>query len=139
VNLWIFMNCKNHSDVNAVDRCTACAEAFCPDCLVEIHGQKYCGSCKVMAVKGQPILEEDPTVPCPEANEALQYAIVSIFCFGIFLAPAALVKASKARKLIAANPRLQGAGKVTAATVIAWCVLGLWIVGIFAKAAATSK
>ena len=133
------MNCKNHSEVNAVDRCTACAEPFCPDCLVEIHGQKYCGSCKVMAVKGQPVLEEEPTVPCPEAGEALTYAIVSIFCFGPILATVALVKASKARKLIAANPKLQGAGKVTAATAVACVVIGLWIVGAFVKAAATSK
>ena len=92
-----------------------------------------------MAVKGQPVLEEEPTVPCPEANEALKYAIISIFCCGIFLAPAALVKASKARKLIAANPKLQGSGKVTAATVIAWSVFGLYILGAIAKFAATSK
>ena len=133
------MQCKNHADVTAVDRCAGCAEPFCPDCLVEVLGQKYCGSCKVMAVKGQPVLDEEPTVPCPLADEALKYAIISIFCFGIFLAPAALVKASNAKKLIAADPRLQGAGKVTAATVIAWCVLGLWILGIFAKAVASTR
>ena len=92
-----------------------------------------------MAIKGQPILDEEPTVPCPLANEALQYAIVSIFCFGIFLAPAALFKASKAKALIAGDPSLQGAGKVIAATVIAWSVLGLWIFGIFAKAVANSR
>jgi hypothetical protein len=133
------MKCKNHANVDAVDRCSACAEPFCSDCLVEIHGQKYCGSCKVVAIKGQPIVEKEPSVPCPEANQALQYAIVSIFCFGIFLAPVALVKASKARKIIAANPKLQGAGKVTAATVIAWIVLGLWILGAIMKGVQTSK
>ena len=133
------MKCKNHADVEAVDRCSACAEPFCPDCLVEIHGQKYCGSCKVVAVKGQPVIEEEPTIPCKEAGEALTMAIFSIFCFGIILAPMALVKASKARKLIAADPRLQGSGKITAAMVIGWCVLGLWIVGAIVKAAATSK
>lgn len=133
------MNCKNHSNVEAVDRCAACAEPFCPDCLVEIHGQKYCGSCKVVAIKGQPVIEEEPTIPCKEAGEALTMAIFSIFCFGIILAPMALFKASKARKIIAADPRLQGSGKVTAAMVIGWCVLGLWIVGAFVKAAATSK
>ena len=117
----------------------ALAEPFCPDCLVEIHGQKYCGSCKVVAIKGQPIVEKEPSVLCPEANEALQYAIFSIFCFGIFLAPVALVKASKARKIIAANPKLQGTGKVTAATVIAWIVLGLWILGAIMKGVQTSK
>ncbi len=133
------MQCKNHANVAASDRCAGCAEPFCPECLVEVSGQKYCGSCKVMAIKGQPVLDEEPTVPCPLANEALQFAIISIFCFGIFLAPAALVKASKAKKLIEADPTLQGAGKVTAATVIAWCVLGLWVVGIFSRAIARSR
>jgi hypothetical protein len=133
------MQCKNHADVTAVDRCAGCAEPFCPNCLVEVLGQKYCGSCKVMAIKGQPVFDEDPTIPCPQAQEALTYAIVSIFCFGIFLAPAALVKASKARKLLAADPRLQGSGKVTAAIVIAWCVLGLWIVGILGRAARSAR
>jgi hypothetical protein len=86
-----------------------------------------------MAVKEQPVVDDEPTIPCPVANEALQYAIVSIFCFGIFLAPAALVKAFNAKKLIAADPRLQGSGKATAAIVIASCVLALWILGVFAK------
>jgi hypothetical protein len=133
------MNCRNHPDVVAVDRCTACAEPFCPDCLVEVHGQKYCGSCKIMAIKGQPILEDEPTVPCLEANEALKYAIVSIFCFGIILAPVALSKASKARKLIAADPKLQGSGKVTAAMIISGIVLCLWLLGIFARVAGNGK
>jgi hypothetical protein len=133
------MKCKNHANVDAVDRCSACAEPFCPDCLVEIHGQKYCGSCKVVAVKGQPVAEEEPSIKCPEANEALQMAILSIFCFGIFLAPFALVKAQKAKKIIAANPKLLGAGKVTAATVIGWIVLGLWILGAIMKGVQASK
>src|ERR1035441_9694112 len=122
------MQCKNHTEVAAVDRCAGGAEPFCPDRLVGGLGQKYCASCKGMAAEAPPVVDEEPTVPCPLANEALQYAIVSIFCFGIFLAPAALVKASKAKKLLAADPRLQGSGKVTAAIVIAWCVIGLWIV-----------
>jgi len=133
------MQCKNHADVTAVDRCAGCAEPFCPDCLVEVLGQKYCGSCKVMAIKGQPVFDEEATIPCPQAQEALNYAIVSIFCLGLFLAPAALVKASAAKKLLAADPRLQGSGKVTAATVIAWSVIGLWIVGILSRAAASAR
>jgi hypothetical protein len=133
------MQCKNHSDVTAVDRCAGCAEPFCQDCLVEVLGQKYCASCKVMAVKGQPSVDEEPTVPCPLAKEALQYAIVSIVFLGPILATVALVKESKAKKLLAADPRLQGSGKVTAAIVIAWFIIGLWIVGAFAKASATAK
>jgi|WetSurMetagenome_2_1015567.scaffolds.fasta_scaffold348584_1 hypothetical protein len=132
------MQCKNHPTVTAIDRCAGCAESFCGDCLVEIHGQKYCGSCKVLAVKGQLVVEE-ATLPCKEANEALTYAIIGLFCFGIILEPIALVKASKARKMIELNPRLTGSGKVTAATIIACVGLGLWILGILARISAASR
>jgi hypothetical protein len=128
------MQCKNHPSVEAVDRCSGCAEPFCPNCLVEIHGQKYCGACKVMVIQGKPpVLVEEATIPCKEANEALTYAIVGIFCFGIILEPIALSKAAKAKKMIALNPRLSGSGKATAATVIASVALILWIIALFAR------
>ncbi len=111
------MQCKNHPDVQAVDRCVGCAEAFCPNCLVEMQGQKYCGACKVLAIKGAPIVEE-ATVPCKEAGEALGFAIVALFCFGFIIGPIAISKASKAKKMIAANPRLMGSGKASAAMII---------------------
>lgn len=133
------MQCKNHPEVEAVERCAGCAEPFCGDCLVEMHGQKYCGSCKVMALKGQPVVVEEATVPCKEANEALTYAIVGLFCFGIILEPIALSKASKAKKMIEMNPRLQGSGKVTAAYIIASIGLALWVLGMIAKFATASR
>lgn len=126
------MECKNHSGVAAVARCAGCAEAFCPDCLVDITGQYYCGSCKTMTVQNQPAYE-GAMLPCKEADEALKYAIIGIFCFGIILEPMALVKASQARKMLERNPRLSGSGKVTAATVIAILGLVLWVVGMFVK------
>lgn len=73
---------------------------------------------------------EAATIPCKEANEALTYAIIGIFCFGIILEPIALVKASKAKKMMALNPRLSGSGKVTAAYVIAIVGLVLWVLSI---------
>src|SRR6266446_711114 len=127
------MDCKNHVTVPAVDRCAGCAEPFCPDCLVAIHGQKYCGSCKVMAIQGQPALLEEAILPCKEADEALKYAIIGIFCFGIILEPIALSKAAKAKKMIALNPRLTGSGKATAATIIGIVGLVLWVLGIIAR------
>jgi len=127
------MQCKNHPSAPAVDRCAGCAEAFCPDCLVDMHGQKYCGSCKVMAVKGQPVLAEEATIPCKEANEALTMAIIGLFCFGIILGPMAISKASKAKKMIEMNPRLTGSGKATAATIIGVIALVLWVLGIFGR------
>ena len=53
----MFMWCSTHPDVRAADRCAACAEAFCTNCLVEIQGRKYCGSCKVITVQAPPVLE----------------------------------------------------------------------------------
>ena len=133
------MQCKNHPVVPAVDRCAGCAEPFCNDCLVEIHGQKYCASCKVMALRGQPVVAEGATVPCKEANEALTYAIVSLFCFGFILGPVAISKASKARKMIELNPRLAGSGKATAATIIGVVALVLWVLGLISRVSRRSQ
>jgi len=126
------MECKNHPGVQAVDRCTGCAEAFCSNCLIEMQGKKYCGSCKVMAVQGQPVIEE-ATLPCKEAGEALKYAIIGIFCFGIILEPIAISKALKAKKMMNTNPRLTGSGKATAAMIIGIISLLLWVLGIIAR------
>ena len=123
------MDCKNHAGVMAINRCAGCAEPFCGNCLVDVMGQQYCASCKTMAVSNAPMVEA-ATIPCKEANEALTYAIIGIFCFGIILEPIALVKASKAKKMMALNPRLSGSGKVTAAYVIAIVGLVLWVLSI---------
>lgn len=123
------MQCKNHPSVSAVDRCAGCAEAFCADCLVEIQGQKYCAVCKTMTVKAPPpIVVEEGTIPCKEAGEALTYALVGIICFGFILEPIALVKAHEAKKKLDANPQLSGAGKVTAARIIAGVLIGIYAI-----------
>ena len=132
------MECKNHPNVSAVGRCAGCSEPFCSDCLIELHGQKYCGSCKVLAIDGQPVIEE-ATLPCKEANDALTYAIVGIFCFGIVLEPIAISKALKAKKMIALNPRLTGSGKATAALIIGIVSLVLWVLGIIARVSSVSR
>ena len=128
------MQCKNHPDVAAVDRCAGCAEAFCGDCLVDLKGKKYCANCKVMVLAGKnPQPPESDLHPCPEAGEALKYAIIGIFCFGIILEPIAINKALKAKKLIAANPNLTGEGKANAALVIGVLALVLWVIGMIAR------
>ena len=76
---------------------------------------------------------EAATIPCKEADEALKYAIISLFCLGFILGPMALVKANKARQMIALNPRLSGSGKVTAAFIIGSIGLVLWILGLIAR------
>ncbi len=133
------MQCKNHPTAAAADRCAGCAEPFCADCLVEIQGQKYCAACKVMALKGPPVMAEEATIPCKEAGEALTYAIVGLFCFGFILGPIAISKASKAKKMIALNPRLTGSGKATAATIIGIVGLVLWVLSLIMRFSAMGR
>jgi hypothetical protein len=127
------MQCKNHSNVAAIDRCAGCAEPFCEQCLVEIQGQKYCAVCKVMALKGPPLMREEATIPCKEASEALTYAIIGLFCFGFIFGPIAISKASKAKNMMALNPRLTGSGKATAATIIGVVALVFWLINIYVR------
>ena len=123
------MACGNHPDREAVDRCSGCAGVFCADCLVEMYGHRFCAACKTQALHHHPALTEEATTPCPEAMEALVYAIAGYFCLGLFLGPVAIFKAVKAWRLIRANPRLAGAGKAVAAMVIGGMGTLLWAVG----------
>lgn len=127
------MECRNHPATPAADRCTGCMEPFCENCLVTIRGQKYCGSCKVMALGGQTPVFEAVTELSEDAKEALKYAIIGLFCFGIILEPIAISKALKAKKMIAANPNLTGSGRATAALIIAIAGLLLWVAGILVR------
>ena len=46
------MPCKNHPFVeDRLTRCARCAEAFCPDCIVEIGGLPYCLECKTESMR----------------------------------------------------------------------------------------
>jgi len=124
------MQCKNHPEVPAVGRCAGCAEPFCNDCLVEIQGQKYCASCKVLTIKAQPPVVEQATERCKEAGEALTMAIIGLFCFGIILGPIAISKALKAKNKISQNPQLTGSGMATAALVIGIADLVFFVLAI---------
>lgn len=126
------MECRNHVEVVAADRCTACMEPFCANCLVTMKGQKYCGSCKVTALGPMPVFEA--TAEHSElANEAIKYAYIGIFCFGFILEPISLKKAFDARKMIEANPNLVGGGKVRAAFVIAPIVITIWVMRMLGR------
>ncbi len=126
------MDCKNHQGTEATDRCAGCAEPFCENCLVNVGGQNYCGGCKQMAVAGAPAVEAI-TETCKEAKDALTYALIGIFCFGVILGPVAISKAVKAKKLINANPRLGGSGMATAGMVIGILDLVFWVLGVAAR------
>lgn len=130
------MPCKNHPEIESIARCSGCQESFCSNCLVEIKGHHYCGSCKIMALDGMesPVLEKQGTVVCKEATEALKYAIIGIFCFGIILGPIAISRGNAAKKIIAADPTLTGTGKANAAIIIGSASLILWLLTIIGKA-----
>jgi hypothetical protein len=127
------MECRNHAAAPATDRCAGCMEPFCPNCLVTVKGRSYCASCKVMAVREGAVVFDQLSEECKEANEALKYAIIGIFCLGIILEPIAISKALAAKKMMAANPNLTGSGKATAALVIGIIGLVLWLVGVIAR------
>jgi hypothetical protein len=87
-----------------------------------------------MAVGGRiPLIVDRPTIPCPEADDALKYALLGIFCFGFVLEPMAISKAVNARKRIKADPRLMGYGKTTVALVIGIVAGILWILGLISR------
>jgi hypothetical protein len=91
-----------------------------------------------MAVQNQPVIDE-ASLPCKQADEALKYAIIGIFCFGIILEPMAISRALKAKKMIEANPRLTGSGKATAALIIGIVALILWVLGLIARFATINQ
>jgi hypothetical protein len=92
-----------------------------------------------MALRGAPPMVEEATIPCKEADEALKYAIVGLFCCGIILEPVAISKAMKARQMMALNPRLTGSGKATAALIIAIIGFLLWILAFISRMATMKK
>ncbi len=52
-----------------------------------------------------------PKGPVKEASEALTYALIGIFCFGIILGPIAISKGSKALNIINEDPGMKEGGR----------------------------
>jgi len=94
-------------------------------------GQTYCGDCKVLAVKDQPVFLE--LTPCKEARDALILSIVGICICAIIMEPYALTKAHQAKRMIEMNPQLSGWGQATAAQIIAVIGLILFAVGVLSN------
>jgi hypothetical protein len=130
------MSCRNHPQTPAAATCTGCAEPFCKNCLVQLAGQNYCGSCKVLALNGRELSLESQMRHNNEAREAMKMAYIGIFCFGIILGPMAMGKGIGARKIIKNDPMLLGSGKAIGAVVIGAFVLVLWAIKLFAHMAA---
>jgi hypothetical protein len=97
-----------------------------------VQGQRYCASCKVMALGGRtPALLEEQTILCEDSRNALICAAISVLICPPILAIAALMKASNAKQLIARNPRLTGRSMATAAQVVAVIYLVFWVIDFF--------
>lgn len=125
--------CCNHPETPAVGHCAGCAEAFCGNCLLELGGSLYCGSCKVLALGGRTPMLEKMMRPCEEAGSAMSSAVIGFFIFGFILQPVAIIKALGARKQIADNPLLTGWGKANAALTLALIGLTLTILNFVSK------
>lgn len=127
------MQCRNHPATMAADRCSACMEAMCGNCLITFKGQRFCGSCKMSALGGKMPVIESATQPCKEAAEALKTAFIGIFCFGFILGLVAVNKANQAKKLIEANPSLTGTGKANAAIAVGIMVFIVSLLGMIMR------
>ncbi len=70
---------------------------------------------------------------CPQANTALKYAIIGLFCFGFVLGPLAIKNALDAKKIIALSPGMTGEGKATAALIIGVIDVLFFFVGMLLR------
>ncbi len=124
------MDCRNHAGTAAAGTCAGCAESYCENCLVDVRGTRYCAACKGMAVAGA-----GPKVgtPCKDATDALKLAALSFFCFGIVLGPIAINKALQAKKTIAADSSLTGAGRANAAIIMGSLAVVLWLASMIQR------
>ncbi|HET6979664.1 MAG TPA: DUF4190 domain-containing protein [Pyrinomonadaceae bacterium] len=100
-------------------------EMVCPTCGDVVSGS-YCFRCRNLNATDY----SGPKETLPEAKEALKYAIIGIFCFGIVLGPMAIVKGTSAKKTIAMDPRYEGEGMATAAQIIGGLVTLLYFLNI---------
>ncbi len=126
------MRCQNHPADAAAGTCAGCAEPFCASCLVSVRGATYCGPCKSMALAG---ITPEAVMINQDARTALWLAMLGLFCWlGLILGPVAMVKASKARRQIAADPAMGGTGWANAATVVGAVVLLLGVLNIVMRA-----
>jgi len=103
----------------------AAGESFCATCGDIISG--YCFQCRNLYPQKT---YTGARMTLPEANEALRYAIIGLFCFGFVLGPIAIVKGTSAKKQIAADPRYEGEGAATAAQIIGGIEVGFYLLYI---------
>jgi hypothetical protein len=122
--------CRNHPQMAAAGRCAGCAEDYCASCMVTLHGQTYCGSCKYMALDGGTpsavaTAREAQERPLPAVNQAFSTGLVgyvfgTIGCFyvaGIICGVIAIQKGVRAKGELGQMPSRMARFKTTAAIV----------------------
>ena len=73
--------------------------------------------------------QEETTIACKEASDALKFALIGVLIIGIILEPIAIAKALRAKKMINEDSRLTGSGKANAALIIA--IIYLMMISLF--------
>ena len=129
----------------AIARCTGCAEPFCGTCLVDVQGQKYCGSCKTMAPKGGSPCCHVATRLCAESKGALipasvGFVLSSVFTIGMLgfagvaLDIMGMARALKAKKTLDADETLGGSGMALAAVIVGVLGLAMFVLNLMVLA-----
>ena len=126
------MPCLIHPEVEAVGRCSGCAESLCANCLVEVAGERYCGNCKISAIKSRPVVEHRMLL-CAEAKTAMVCSLVGILFLSAILGPAAVILGFKAQDKVKQDSSLTGSGLAAAAMVNGSIVILLTIIGFIHK------
>lgn len=101
-------------------------ENYCPNCGDVVSG--VCFRCRQPVAGGEFTIAKQTL---PEAKDALKFAIIGLFCFGIILGPLAIIKGTSAKRTIAMDPRYDGEGIATAAQILGGIEVALYVLGIF--------
>ncbi|MBN2199899.1 MAG: DUF4190 domain-containing protein [Candidatus Aminicenantes bacterium] len=103
----------------------------CPSCGHENdNGAVFCAQCGhelKAAPAGSASGEGRTGKEVKEAQDALVYSLIGIFCFGIFLGPFAITKGMKALNIIKDDPVRTGKGKAIAGMVIGIAGIVGWL------------
>lgn len=110
----------------------------CPTCRsVVLAGLRLCSVCK--AVVSPDGIYHGPQTNAPGAVSSLVYGIVGMFFCGVILGPVAISKSSSARRAMAEDPSLGGAGLATAGMVLGIVDIVLFVLLVVVRVGANAR